>query len=208
MSTIYSTGKAADYLGVSVKTLQRWDREGRLQPESRTGTGRRMYTKAQLDAFLGRKPGMVPRRAIAYCRVSSAAQKPDLKNQRKILEDFCAARGLAGVEFVEEVGGGLNLSRKRFLAVMDSVEAREVSHLVVAHKDRLVRFGFSWFERFCAEHQCELLVLNNEQLSPEQEMVQDLLTIVHCFSARLDGLHNYRKKLNEALSKDMEDGGK
>jgi putative resolvase len=49
---------------------------------------------------------------------------------------------------------------------------------------------------------------NNEQLSPEQEMVQDLLTIVYCFSARLDGLHNYRKKLNEALSKDMEDSGK
>jgi putative resolvase len=65
------------------------------------------------------------------------------------------------------------------------------------------RFGFSWFERFCAEHGTELLVLNNEQLSPEQEMVEDLLTIVHCFSARLDGLGNYRKKLKEALKEDI-----
>ena len=63
-----------------------------------------------------------------------------------------------------------------------------------------MRFGFSWFERFCCEHGAELLVLNQEQLSPEQEMVQDLLTIVHGFSARLYGLGNYRKKLNEALA--------
>lgn len=202
MSTNYGTGKAASYLGVSVKTLQRWDREGTLRAE-RLPTGRRIYAKAKLDAYLGRRPGQPPRRAVAYCRVSSAAQKPDMKNQRKVLEDFSAARGLAGVEFVEEIGGGLNLTRPKFAALMDAVEARHVAHLVIAHKDRLVRFGFSWFERFCAEHGCELLVLNNEQLSPEQEMVQDLLAIVHCFSARLYGLRNYRKKLNEALAEDL-----
>lgn len=144
------------------------------------------------------------RTAVAYCRVSSAAQKPDLKNQRRVLEDFCAARGVAGTQFIEEVGGGLNLKRPKFVALMDRIEARQVSHLVIAHKDRLVRFGFQWFERFCAEHGTELLVLNNEQLSPEQEMVQDLLTIVQCFSARLYGLRNYRKKLKEALAEDLE----
>jgi predicted site-specific integrase-resolvase len=134
--------------------------------------------------------------------VSSAAQRPDLKNQRKVLEDFAAARGIANVEFVEEIGGGLNLTRPKFVALMDEIESREISHLIIAHKDRLVRFGFSWFQRFCSEHGCELLVLNNEQLSPEQEMVQDLLTIVHCFSARLYGLRNYRKRLKEALAED------
>jgi putative resolvase len=54
---------------------------------------------------------------------------------------------------------------------MDRIESREISHLIIAHKDRLVRFGFRWFGRFCAEHGTELLVLNNKQLSPEQEMV-------------------------------------
>jgi putative resolvase len=199
--TTFSTGKAAAYLGVGVKTLQRWDREGRL-PAERTPTGRRLYTKAVLDAFMRREPPASARIPIAYCRVSSGAQKPDLKNQRRVLEDFCAARGVANVEFIEEVGSGLNLKRPKFVALMDRIETRQVSHLVIAHNDRLVRFGFSWFERFCAEHGTELLVLNNEQLSPEQEMVQDLLTIVHCFSARLYGLRNYRKKLNEALAED------
>jgi predicted site-specific integrase-resolvase len=140
---------------------------------------------------------------MAYGRVSRAAQKPELKNQRRILEDFTAARGLAGVDWVEEVGGGLNLTRPKFLAVMDAIEARQVSHLIIAHKDRLVRFGFPWFERFCTEHGCQILVLNNEQLSPEQEMVQDLLTIVQCFSARLHGLGNYKKKLKDVLGEDL-----
>ena len=118
-------------------------------------------------------------------------------------EDFCVARGVANVEYVEQVGGGLNLKRWKFVAIMDRIEAQEASHLIIAHKDRLVRFGFAWFERFCAEHGAELLVLNQEQLSPEHEMVQDLLTIVNCFSARLYGLRNYRKKLNEALKADV-----
>jgi excisionase family DNA binding protein len=200
MST-FSTGKAAEYLGVSVKTLQRWDREGRLHAE-RTGTGRRSYSKAALDAFMRRSPASA-KMPVAYCRVSSAAQKPDLKNQRRVLEEFCAASGVANVEFIEEVGGGLNLARKKFVALMDRIEAGQVSHLILAHKDRLVRFGFEWFERFCEDHGCELLVLNQEKLSPEQEMVQDLLTIVHCFSARLYGLRNYRKKLDEALKADL-----
>jgi putative resolvase len=84
-----------------------------LKPE-RTPPGRRAYTKALLDSFMRRDPYSA-RKAVAYCRVSSAAQKPDLKDQRRVLEDFCAARGVAGVEFVEEVGGGLNLKPTRRL---------------------------------------------------------------------------------------------
>jgi predicted site-specific integrase-resolvase len=142
----------------------------------------------------------VPVRLVAYCRVSSAAQKPDLANQRRVLEEFVVAKGLAGVEFIEEVGGGLDFKRKRFLELMDAIGRREIKTLILAHKDRLTRFGFEWFEHYAQTHGCELLVLNQERLSPEQEMVQDLMTIVHCFSSRLYGLRNYRKKLKEALN--------
>ncbi len=192
-------------LGVTVKTLQRWEREGRLIPVARTDSNRRLYTELQLREFIGlRNAVAAPTRLVAYCRVSSAAQKPDLANQRKVLEEFVIARGLANVEFVEEIGGGLNFKRKRFLALMDEIGRREVKTLILAHRDRLTRFGFEWFEHFARMNGCELLVLNQERLSPEQEMVQDLMTIVHCFSSRLYGLRNYRKKLGEALKKDAE----
>ncbi|MFC5479066.1 IS607 family transposase [Massilia suwonensis] len=195
------TGQAARLLGITVKTLQRWEREGRLVPAARTASDRRRYTESQLRAFLRLAPA-TPRRIVAYCRVSSAAQRPDLVNQRHVLEQFAAARGLAGVEFVEEVGGGLNFGRKRFLALMDAIGRGELATLILAHRDRLTRFGFGWFEHCAALHGCELLVLNQERLSPEQEVVQDLMTIVHCFSSRLYGLRNYRRQLRAALESD------
>lgn len=200
-----STGKAAALLGVSVKTLQRWEREGRLVPVARTDSNRRLYTEAQLREFIGlRQTTRAPTRLVAYCRVSSAAQKPDLANQRRVLEEFVVAKGLAGVDFIEEVGGGLNFKRKRFLALMDDIGRREIKTLILAHRDRLIRFGFEWFEHYAEANGCEVLVLNQERLSPEQEMVQDLMTIEHCFSSRLYGLRNYRKKLDEALKKDAQ----
>jgi putative resolvase len=197
--------QAADRMGVTIKTIQRWEREGRLIPAGRTPTNRRVYTAQQIAKFQGLRitGGQEARRLVAYCRVSSAAQKTDLKNQRHVLEDFCAARGLANVEFIEEIGGGLNFKRKKFESVMDDIGMRQIKTLVVAHRDRLTRFGFEWFERYAKQHGCEVLVLNQERLSPEQEMVQDLMTIVHCFSSRLYGLRNYRKKLKEALGKDV-----
>ena len=200
-----STGKAAKLLGVSVKTLQRWEREGRLVPIARTDSNRRLYTEAQLREFISLRNAVAePRRVVAYCRVSSAAQKPDLANQRKVLEEFVIAKGLANVEFIEEVGGGLNFKRKHFLALMDAIGRREIKILILAHRDRLTRFGFEWFEHFANVNSCEILVLNQERLSPEREMVQDLMTIVNCFSSRLYGLRNYRKKLNEALKRDTQ----
>ena len=193
--------EAAKYVGRTVKTLQRLDREGSLRPTSRTATNRRVYLEEDLDAFMGRKrEKVVPSRIISYCRVSSPAQRPDLKNQRRTLETFCASRGLADVEYVEEIGGGLNFKRKKFLAVLDAVGRSEVKTLVIAHKDRFCRFGFEWFERYLQQHGCQLLILNQESLSPEQEMVQDLMTITYCFSARLYGLRRYRKALDTALA--------
>jgi predicted site-specific integrase-resolvase len=114
-------------------------------------------------------------------------------------KEFCAARGLTDVEIISEIGGGLNFRRKKFVALMQAIDRFEVHTLVIAHKDRLVRFGFEWFAQFCADHGCQPLVLNQETLSPEQEMVQYLMTIVHCFSSRLYGLRNYRKTLTAAL---------
>ena len=204
METMFKTGAAARRLGVTPKTLQRWDRCGTFSPLARSPTGLRLYSEAQISERIGLQSRPTPQRIIAYCRVSSAAQKPDLRNQRRILEEFCTARGLANVEFLEEIGGGLNFKRRGLLDLTDAISRSEVRMLVLAHRDRLTRFGYEWFEHLAQKHGCELLVLNQERLSPEQEMVQDMMTIVHCFSSRLYGLRHYRKQLNAALNKDTE----
>ena len=75
--------------------------------------------------------------------------------------------------------------------------------MVIAHKDRLTRFGFDLVAHLAQAQGAEIVVLNTESLSPEQEMVQDLMTITHCFSALLCGLRNYRKTLQKAISDDQ-----
>jgi predicted site-specific integrase-resolvase len=195
---VYSVGKFAKLIGRHPTTVQGWDRNGVLVA-GRTPTGRRFYTHEQYLAYVGQK-GVPTRRTLVYCRVSSSAQKADLRSQCAAMEQFCIAKGLLVDELLTDVGSGLNYSRKNFLRLCEAVERNEVGTVVVAHKDRLVRFGFEWFENLCQRHHTTLLVANAQSLSPEAEMTQDLLSIVHCFSSRLYGLRKYKKTLAEDLA--------
>jgi predicted site-specific integrase-resolvase len=69
--------------------------------------------------------------------------------------------------------------------------------IVVAHKDRLARFGFDLFKWLCEQNGCEIVVLNETSLSPEAEMVEDILAILHCFSSRLYGLRKYKSAVSQ-----------
>ena len=177
---MYTPAQFAKRINVSVKTIQKWDRLGIL-PAKRTITNRRYYTDDDLAAAL-RLP-RVPRRrrTIAYCRVSSQAQKPDLANQQRLLEQYCRERDIQ----------------------VDAILEGSVERVVLAHQDRLARFAYSLLVHLCETHHCELVVMNTEQVSPEQELVQDLITITHCFSSRLYGLRNYRKALEKAIKDDQ-----
>jgi putative resolvase len=116
-------------------------------------------------------------------------------SQVAALERFCAGRGLAVAEWISEVGGGMNFRRRKFLQLLEQVIAGEVSMLVVAHKDRLARFGFELIDWLAGKHGCEIVAANQESLSPRRELVEDLLAIVDVFSCRLDGLRRYEKQL-------------
>lgn len=198
----YKANEFAKLAGVSVKTLQRWDREGKLKPAARTPGNRRLYTQDQLNTLLNRTP-QAARIVVAYLRVSRQAQKPDLAHQKKALEQFCLAKGIAIDEWISEIGGGLNFKRPKFIDLVDRIVRGEISTLVIAHQDRLARFGYDLLVHLCRTHECQSVVLNTESLSPEQEMVQDLMTITHGFSARLYGLRNYRKAVQKALKADQ-----
>lgn len=194
MKHTYSPREFGALVGKTTKTLQRWDREGILKAH-RTLTNRRYYVHDQYLKVVGQKAKN--RITIVYCRVSSSDQKKDLASQKKAVESFCLAAGKTIDEQLEDVGSGLNYKRKHFLLLMEKVERGEVFEIVIAHKDRLVRFGFEWFEKFCYDHGTSIVVMNAESLSPEAEMTKDLLSIIHCFSIRLYGLRKYKRKITE-----------
>jgi putative resolvase len=183
MDTIYSPKQFGLLIGRSVNTLQKWDRKGILKAH-RSPTNRRYYTHDQYLAYRG-LTAEAGGKTIVYARVSSVGQKPELAHQVAALRDYCERRGERPDEWIEEVGSGLNYQRQQFNRLMEQIELGQVRRLIIAHKDRLVRFGFEWFAAFCARHGTELLIVNADTLSPEQELVQDLLAIVHVFSARL-----------------------
>jgi len=147
----------AKKIGVSVKTLQRWDVEGRL-PAKRTLSGHRFYTEDDLLITQGLKPVDSKRKVVVYCRVSSSSQKPELRNQVSAMETFCLSRGLAVDDWVSEIGGGLNFKRKKFLSIMLSMLKGEISTIVVAHKDRMCRFAFDFIMELASSVRCQIIV--------------------------------------------------
>jgi putative resolvase len=197
MDKYYRVSEFAERIGKSSSTLRRWDREGRLVAR-RTPSGHRYYSNEDLYRAFGIEKPEPERQNIVYCRVSSRGQLDDLQSQVKAMEMFCLGAGIPIDELIKEVGGGMNFRRKKFLALVERIEQGEVGRLVIAHKDRLVRFGFDFFEWFAGRHGCKIIVANQETLSPQQEMVQDLMSIIHCFSSRLYGLRSYKKKIKEA----------
>ncbi|MBD2202251.1 IS607 family transposase [Calothrix sp. FACHB-1219] len=98
---------------------------------------------------------------------------------------------------MKEIGSGLNYKRKQFKGILERIMSGDVQQLVVGHKDRLARFGFDLIKWICELNDTELVVCNNTELSPEREMVEDILAIVHVFSCRLYGLRKYKSQIKE-----------
>ena len=139
-------------MGVSVKTLQRWDREGTLKA-NRTPTDRRYYTYNQYLQFKGINSENDNRQIVIYARVST----------------------------------------KKWNELLDEV---------------FVRFGYDWFEKFCMKFNTTIVVVNNEALSPQEELVQDIVSILDVFSRRLYGLRKYKKQIkgDEEIAQELQNG--
>lgn len=165
--------------------VARWDNEGKLDSIRTPGNQRRFC----IDEH---EPKNKP--IVAYARVSTHSQQDDLDQQI----EFLRAK-YPNAELVCEIGSGLNFKRRKFLKILERICASDISTLVVAYADRAVRFGFPLIEWLCQQNGVKLLVLNQRNLSPEAELVEDILSILHCFSARLYGLQKYQKQVSKAI---------
>jgi putative resolvase len=195
---MYNISQFSKLINYTIKTLQRWDREGILTPSFRTKTNRRMYTHEQYLEFIGiKETPNSQRKNVIYCRVSSAGQKKDLETQKEYLSMFTMNMGLSIDDVYTDIGSGLNFKRKNFLRLLKEIKNGELASITIAHKDRLCRFGYEMVEFLCDEHNVKINIINNEKLSPEQELCQDLTSIVHVFSSRLYGLRKYKTKIKE-----------
>ena len=194
-----SIGQAAKELGVSVKTLRRWEEQGKIEAE-RTAGGHRRYNLAKLQGLIPRSPQPGGRLTLGYTRVSSPDQKDDLVRQVALVESFCAANGWT-FEIIEDLGSGLNYRKRGLRQLIKRICSGEVGRLVVTHQDRLLRFGADLVFMLCEHFGTEVVIINASEASPvEEELVTDVLEIITVFSARLYGSRSHKnKKLVETL---------
>ena len=182
-------------LGVSVKTLQRWDREGILVAK-RNPNNRRYYTEDQYLEYIG-SSCKKDKKIIAYIRVSNNNQKDDLQNQITFIRNYVNAKGEILDDVIQDIGSGLNYNRKHWNDLLfNQISKGEIGKIYITYKDRFVWFGFDWFERYCNHHDCEIVIINNPDTSPQQELIDDLISIIHVFSCRIYGLRKYKKDIS------------
>ena len=163
--------------------------QGGILEANRTPTDRRYYTYDQYLQSKGINTENDDRQVVIYARVSTRDQKDDLQDQVTFLRQFCNARGVIVDQCIEEYGSGLNYNRKKWNQLLDEVMEQTIKIIIVTHKDRFIRFGYDWFEKFCMKF--NTTIVNNEELSPQEELVQDIVSILHVFSCRLYGLRKY-----------------
>lgn len=186
--------QVSQMLNVSVKTLQNWDRNGKLIAFRDKASNRRYYTEEQINSFLGKKD-RTANKTVIYARVSTNTQKPDLENQVEFLKTYANAKGYIVDEIITDIGSGLNYTRKKWNQLLDDVMSKKISKIIISHKDRFIRFGYEWFYRLCLSFGCDIEVVNNEKTSPEKEVVDDLISIIHCFSCKVYGLRKYKTEI-------------
>ena len=108
---------------------------------------------------------------------------------------------------IEDYGSGLNYNRKKWNGLLDEVMEQKVKTIVITHKDRFIRFGYDWFERFCMKFHTTILVVNNEELSLQEKIVQDTISILHVFSCRLCGPCKYKEQIekDDEIAEELQD---
>ena len=195
MSRFIKIGEAAKLLGVSIQTIRRWEKLGKVLPERKTSGETRYY---DVDKLLGLQ-NIESDVTIAYARVSSHDQKEDLARQASLLSAYCTTRGWRH-EVIQDLGSGMNYQKKGLKKLLDHILKKNIRRLVVTHKDRLLRFGAELVFALCEARQIEVVIVNQgEDVSFEEELAKDVLEIITVFSARLYGARSHKnKKLVEA----------
>ncbi|MEM2306584.1 MAG: IS607 family transposase [Candidatus Bathyarchaeia archaeon] len=190
MEKLYTLKEAKRLLGVTTRTIQRWDKEGKIRVV-RTVGGRRRVPESEIKRILGLREERI---VIGYARVSSSAQKDDLERQKQLILTYAKEKGYGEVQVLSDVGSGLNENRKSFLRLLDMVFERRISKVIVAYEDRLTRFGIETLSRVFSVFGTEIEVINRGEKTPQEELVEDLITIVSHFAGKLYGLRSHKYK--------------
>ena len=190
----YKISQYAKKYNVTIRTVWNWIYANKLQIE-RTSTNRILIIEDESKNIND---------AVAiYARVSSSENKSNLTKQRERLESYCSARGYKVIRVVEEVGSGLDDNRKKLESLLLD---ESIKKIVVEHSDRFSRFGLNYIKKLLNLQGREIEIIN-EQSNDRDDLMQDFVSIITSFCARLYGQRRNKRrteKIIEELSKEEE----
>ncbi len=182
-----SPSEAAYELGVSTKTLHRWDEAGKLRTVRTIGNQRRIPIE---EIWRLRSQGKRAERCVLYARVSSVRQEQDghLARQTARLREAATSRGYEVVQMITEQASSLGERRKGMKKLLSLIGEQAVDVVLIEDPDRLVRFGFGYLEQAFRWKDVRLEVLDAPRhQEPTEELIEDMVTIVTVFAGRLYG---------------------
>jgi predicted site-specific integrase-resolvase len=172
--------------GITYQTAWNMFKAGKLVNAYQLPTGT-IIIKNEISAL--------PLKTIVYARVSSSENKHNLDRQAERLISYCNAKGWQVSEVVKEVGSGLNDSRKKLAKVLGDTS---INRIVVEHKDRFSRFGLNYIKLLLEQQGRELLIVNNIT-NDKDDLMQDFVSIITSFTARLYGLRKTKRKTEQLI---------
>ena len=133
---------------------------------------------------------------VVYARVSSSENKKNLEEQALRVARYANATGLTVNQVIKEIGSGINDKRPKLLKILSEGQA---THLIVEHKDRLARFGVEYIKILCKHMECKLVVVNTSE-EERQDLIQDFVSVITSFCARIYGQRRSRRKTEKLIS--------
>ena len=169
----------AKKIGLDYRTVWNWYKEGKIPNAYQTHSGTIIIPDEEIEHK--QEYGV-----ILYARTSSSQNKELLDNQVERLKNYATSRGYKIKQIVKEFGSGLNDERKQLSKILQD---NQYDKIIVENKDRLTRFGFNWIQLLTGNR----IEVINEAKEKDEDIVKDLISIIHCFSARIYGLRRSQR---------------
>ena len=200
MSTYKTASEVKKLFKITSQTLHNWRKNNYIK-FNQINTRKILYDIDSVNSFTTEQSKRIN---IIYVRVSQVKQKQDMETQKQILLDYANSNGYQIGAVYEEIASGMNENRIKFDEIVELVIQNKVNKVFITYKDRLTRFGFGYFENLFRKFGTEIVVLNEDHCSSfEEEMVQDLVSIIHYFSMKM---YSNRRKILKKVKQELERG--
>lgn len=191
----YVTAKEAkNILKINATTLKSWKDKGILSYK-KLSDKKILY---DIDSVLKDSDINDNRLNVIYARVSNTKQHNDLLNQIELVKSYCITNGIKISKVYQDIASGMNENRKDFNILINDVISGKIKNIYISFKDRLTRFGFDYFKNLFQKYNVNIIILDELEESNktfQDELTEDLISIIHNFSMKL--YSNRRKKLKE-----------